>query len=46
MLILWNTRETYIYKTPKDWDDSFERLYIYNKISKRENLSLDYVVSL
>ena len=20
MLLLWNTRETYIYKTPKNWD--------------------------
>ena len=46
MLLLWNTKETYIYKTPKNWEETLERLYIYSKISKRENISLDYAISL
>ncbi len=46
LLVLWNTDETYIYKLPANSEEHLERMYIYNKISKRDNLSLDYAVSL
>ena len=46
MLVLWNSHETYVYTVPKLCQQRLKRLYIYNKISRRENLSLDYAVSL
>ncbi len=46
LLILWDNNETYLYRTPVLMGQPLERLHIYSKISKRENQSLDYAVSL
>jgi WD40 repeat protein len=46
VLVLWNAHETYVYALPHLQGQGLKRLFIYNKISRRENLSLDYAVSL
>jgi hypothetical protein len=46
LLVLWNSHETYVYALPTLLGQQLRRLHIYNKISRRENLSLDYAVSL
>jgi hypothetical protein len=46
LLVLWNANETYIYSLPAIQGQGLKRLHIYNKISRRENLSLTYAVSL
>ena len=46
MVILWSHQETFVYKLPSFKGEDLEILYIYSKISRRENVSIDYAISV